>query len=102
MFDARLGGNGRLLAHSRTPFFDAARALLGDGADPAAWLTMMHAGRDDACLRARLGIAAKLTVEESAHGPVARSWRPASPSAVVASPMRSRGRGGGALAGVRP
>jgi hypothetical protein len=58
----------RLLATSRTPFFDSARRLIELGADPADMLTMRHAGSPTVSLHARVGVAARLTVSEKASG----------------------------------
>jgi hypothetical protein len=62
-FAARL--DGRVLVNSsRTPFLDAARRLIAEGADPSGIIIMRHRGSDVDALRARLGVAAGLTVEE--------------------------------------
>ncbi len=69
---------GELSGISRTPFFDAARVLLANGADPNEQIEMVwrRTGPDspkrnehepaDGCrsLKARIGVAAKLTVGE--------------------------------------
>jgi hypothetical protein len=47
----------------------AARVLVEKGYDPNVLLVMKHSGSDIVALRARLGKAAKLTVEEGPHGP---------------------------------
>jgi hypothetical protein len=88
-FAARLSGDNCVLAKSRTPFCDAARKLVDLGADPAATLVSVRAGSNTESLRAQLGIAAGLTVEESAFGPVFRRHRTGSPTPVGASPVRS-------------
>jgi hypothetical protein len=82
-----------LVEGSRTPFFDAARALLAAGlADPSDTLVMRHAGSAHDALRARVGVAAKLMVrEETTDGkPRFVPWTPhprASPDVPVgASP----------------
>src|SRR5262245_46726042 len=60
-FSARL--DGRLLVKSsRTPFCDAARLLIAEGLDPSCTLVMRHRGSEVDVLRARLGVAAGLTV----------------------------------------
>jgi len=87
-FTARLAGDHRTLAPSRTPFFDAARTLLAAGFDPAAPFAMMHARSAIVSLSATIGTAARYMVEESAHGPVLRRFRMAPLSAVEAPPMR--------------
>jgi hypothetical protein len=65
-FDARLAGSDQYLVEgSRTPFLDAARALLAAGlAAPDDMLVMRNAGSAHDALRARIGAAAKLTVNE--------------------------------------
>jgi len=88
-FTASVAGDDRLLARSRTPFLDAARELLGSGVDPATVLVMRHAGSTTESLRAAVGVAATLTVEESAHGPVFRRHRTTPPSAVGGASVRS-------------
>jgi hypothetical protein len=92
-FFARLAADDRLLARSRTPFFDAARTLIAAGFDPATRLTMMHAGCATESLSATVGPAVQFTVEESAHGPVLRRFRMASRGAVEASRTRLSERG---------
>lgn len=57
--------DGVLICTSRTPFFTAARQLITDGHDPTTIAVMRHAGSDFEAMRAPLGIAAKLTVEEN-------------------------------------
>jgi hypothetical protein len=67
-FAARL--DGRLLVRSsRTPFLDAARALIAEGVDPSTVLVTRHAGSEVDALRARLGVAAGLTVREDRGAP---------------------------------
>jgi len=85
-FDAHLEHHNSLLVTSRSPFLDSARHLVDAGFDPDAVLIMRHDGADHDALRARLGTAAGLTVEESAHGPIFRSFRNAPQSAVAAPP----------------
>ena len=69
--------NGEILViSSRQPFFDACRSLLNAGADPNSWVVMRHAGSDVEALRGKLGILAKLSVEDDRLGrPNFRSWR---------------------------
>jgi hypothetical protein len=75
-FSARFDGRV-LVASSRQPFLDAARVLLAEGRDPSIILTMRHAGNPTECLRARLGVAAGLTVrEEDGRPPRFARWRP--------------------------
>ena len=61
-----------LLGTSRTPFFESARKLLELGADPGDLVTMRHHGSNTVSLRARVGVAAKLTVIE--NGPRFAPW----------------------------
>jgi len=80
-FRAVLAGTGELqVESSRQPFMDAARVLIENGRDPGAVLVMKHAGTDAVALRARLGTAARLTVEEGDRIPRFRCWK-ASPHA---------------------
>ena len=61
--------DGRLLVKSsRTPFLDAARVLFAEGLDPETILVMRHHGSTVNALRARLGVAAGLTIRED-NGP---------------------------------
>jgi hypothetical protein len=75
-FEARLDDDNHVLCESRTPFFDAARKLVADGYDRNATLILRHAGSDMDCLKARLGTAASLSVEETDYGPKVRHWKP--------------------------
>jgi hypothetical protein len=79
--------NEVLVQNSRQPFFDAARVLVEKGYDSNVLLVMKHLGSDIAALRAQLGEAAKLRVEEGPHGPrfVARGTGPK--TRVVAPPI---------------
>jgi hypothetical protein len=64
----------RVLAHSRQPFLDAARELIALGCDPSAILLLRHAGSATVALRATVGGAARLTVDEDPR-PRFRRWR---------------------------
>jgi len=67
--------DGRVLVQSsRQPFLDAARVLVGEGHDPGAMVAMRHVGSAEDAMRARLGVAARLTVAEAATR-LAR-WKP--------------------------
>jgi hypothetical protein len=57
-------GPRMLVAGTRTPLLDCARELIRLGADPDAIVVMRHAGTSNDALRARLGTAAGLTVDE--------------------------------------
>jgi hypothetical protein len=85
-FDARCDGEV-IVARTRAPLLDSARALLAAGRDPDTIAVMRHAGSDIDALTARIGIAARFYVEESAHGPVLRCVRKASPGAVDRPPI---------------
>jgi hypothetical protein len=69
--------NDRLMVlSSRVPLLDACRALLAEGADANSWVIMRHAGSNIDAMRAKLGIAAKSTVEDDRLGrPNFRRWR---------------------------
>jgi hypothetical protein len=58
-----------LVCSSRHPFVDAARTLIEKGYDPTLTLEMKYAGSNLVALRARLGKAARLSVEEGVNGP---------------------------------
>ena len=83
-FDAWLDDGSTWLCTSRSPLLDAARVLIGLGHPPQTILKARHRGAANVSLRARLGLAAVLIVEESAHGPIFRRQRVAPQSAVVA------------------
>jgi hypothetical protein len=74
-FRGRLDGRV-VVASSRTPFCDSARALIAEGVDPAIRIVMRHAGSATDALTATVGVAAPLTVEDSDHSPRFRKWRP--------------------------
>jgi hypothetical protein len=73
LFSARL--NGRLLCKNRTPFCTAARSLLEQGYAPGSILTLRHIGSQTDCLRATIGAAARLTIEEGEWAPRFRPWK---------------------------
>lgn len=74
-FDARL--DGELICTSETPLFSACRVLLKAGkAQPDDRIVMRHAGSDHDALRARVGTAAGLTIEETGFGPKRRKYKP--------------------------
>jgi hypothetical protein len=72
-----------LVDSSRQPFLDAARVLIAAGYDPDSWLEGWRPGATAFALRARLGIAAGLTVDETKTG--FAKWKPFSSSAVASS-----------------
>jgi hypothetical protein len=91
LFDAHLDGR-RLVERSTTPFFDAARRLLAEGLDPSTRLIMRHSRSDTDALRATIGNAAKLTIEEGGRRPTFRPWK-ARQATAGASPMRQTEEG---------
>lgn len=84
-YQSRLDGDDRVLCISGTPFFDAARKLVAQGHDYDTILLLRHEGSETECLRAKLGMAASLTVEETGYGPQLRRWKPFSTLAVPPS-----------------
>jgi hypothetical protein len=87
-FQARLQqSNEVLVQNSRQPFVDAARVLVKRGQDPDALLVMKRLGSDIVALRAPLGKAAKLTVEEGPHGPRIVPVRTGPKTRVAAPPI---------------
>jgi hypothetical protein len=59
-------GDRIIVQSSRQPFLDAARVLVGEGHEPGTMVTMRHAGGTADAMRAKLGMAAGLTVAETA------------------------------------
>jgi hypothetical protein len=89
-FQATLGSTGALLvSSSRQPFVDAARVLIEKGYDPTVMLMMKHAGSDVIALGARLGKAARLSVEEGVNGPRFVPFRMGPKPCVDAPPVPS-------------
>jgi hypothetical protein len=87
-FQARLQhSNEVLVKNSRQPFLDGARLLVERGYDPSALLVMKHLGSDIVALRAPLGKASKLTVEEGPHGPRFVGFRTDLKTRVAAPPI---------------
>ena len=84
--------DGRQLCISRQPLLDAARILIGQGANPTDIIAMRHAGSPHDALRSTVGGAAALTVEEGEKvGPRFVRWKAFSRSDVQA-PVRSNAR----------
>ena len=75
--------DGMILGASRQPFLDAARVLIAAGYDPENWLEGWRPGATAFALRARLGIAAGRTVDETRT--IFAPWKAFSPSAVCSS-----------------
>jgi hypothetical protein len=57
-----------LIAPSRVPLLDAARALIARRADSNAWLIMRQAGSDTDCQRGKIGLLAQMTVRSNNYG----------------------------------
>jgi hypothetical protein len=91
-----LGGQQELLCVSRQPFLDSARKLLGFGHERRTLLVMQWTGSKGWALRAPLGVAAKLTVDE--HNGTFAKWKPLSRSAVRPRIAKSADQ----VLGVRP
>ena len=73
-FVAALGGQPLCCSHE--PLLAAARELTAAGIPPGTILTMRHAGSDVDALTVRLGVAARLTVEDGRNGtPRLRRWK---------------------------
>jgi hypothetical protein len=85
-FEVCCGGQ-LIVARTREPLLDGARALLAAGYHPDTIVVMRHAGSDVDVLTARIGTAARFYVEESGHGPVLRSVRKPPPGAVDRPPI---------------
>ena len=69
LFAARLDGSNEILCVSNTPLFSACRVLLARGlAKPDDVVVMRHVGADAIALRARVRVAAGLTVEDRPSG----------------------------------
>jgi hypothetical protein len=76
----RAYADGRMIvASSRQPLLDVARALMSQGHDPLTMLVLRHAGSGIDSLMATIGVAARLTVEERKDGtktPRFAPWKP--------------------------
>src|SRR5262249_3095268 len=108
-FDALIGD--RLLVQAtRQPLLDGACALLDLGADPDAGVVLQPAGSDTVSLRAKVGVAAKLTVAERAYGnaPQFERWTPGplsggeAPVAQIDEGVAGEPRGGRLMPPMRP
>jgi hypothetical protein len=67
LFDARIGDRV-VVQRTLQPLLDACRVLIAEGVDAKTRVVMRHEGRADDALRARVGVAAGLTVSEPSHG----------------------------------
>lgn len=85
-YEARLDDGRVLVSASTQPFLDAARKLIDIGLDPAALLAMRWLGSEIDCLTARIGVAAKLTVDEH-NGTRFAKWK-ALPRSAGSPPVR--------------
>ena len=74
MFTALVNGKVIVTA-SREPLCATARVLLAEGIETSISIAMKHAGSSTIALRAKIGTAAKLTVDEH-HGTVFARWKP--------------------------
>jgi hypothetical protein len=76
-YKAVLADGTVLLKSSRQPLLDGARALLAQGIDPETVLVMARKSTGTESLRAKVGDAAKLTVQEGDRvGPRFVKWKP--------------------------
>ena len=66
-FSARVNGKLTVIS-SRTPLLDACRCLLDAGADSNSWIVCRHADSETESLRGKIGILARLTVEDRPAG----------------------------------
>jgi hypothetical protein len=105
LWEARLEDGQVLVARSKTPFFDGARAMLSAGFDPGASTTMRHFGSphdsfEPISLAAAAGLAVTEAVAQSvrirAYRPYSSATdvrggksRPPAPAAVPASVVKS-------------
>jgi len=65
-----------LIGSSRTPFCEAARALLAAGCDSSISIVMRHAGCDSRFLQSTIGQTARLGIKGTPHGPLRRYGAP--------------------------
>ena len=63
---------------SRQPFLDVAPALMAEGHDPGITIVLRHFGNTTDTLKAELGVAARLSVDEGRTG--FRRWTPHPPT----------------------
>ena len=87
-FSAQLADSGRIIvASSRQPLLDSARALLNAGLPASVRIELWHRGADAWALRAPLRLAAGLNVAETPYGP--KFVRPSPPGEPGADRIRS-------------
>jgi hypothetical protein len=76
-FSAQLADSGRIIvASSRQPFLDSARALLNAGYLSSVRIELWHRGADAWALRSLLRVTAGLDVAETPFGPKFVRYRP--------------------------
>jgi hypothetical protein len=93
VYDARLFGQSEILCSSNTVFLDAARCLLNGGrATPDDTLIMQHDGSKTDALRAPVGVAARLSIEERVGGPHAVRFVPWKPIVLSGTFLGNRRR----------
>jgi hypothetical protein len=80
-FDAYI--DGRYVVTSASPFIDACRVLVAQGADPDMVVVMRHAGSDVDALRGRLGDVAGVRVHSAPDGRPKLATKP-----IAAAPYR--------------
>lgn len=85
LFEGRVDGE-LIVESTTTPFCDAARSLIAAGVDPTTEFVMRHSSRTDDVLRATVGAAAALTVEETGRGPRFRKFRSYDAPATLSRP----------------
>ncbi len=85
-YSARLPDGTELVSSSRQPLLDSARVLINWGYLPETRVEMWRPGASQFAMRAVLGVAARLTVDETRT--IFVPWKPFSSSA-MASPARS-------------
>jgi len=81
LFEVFLDGERIPIDRAHTPFLDAARWLLANGANPEAKLSGRMASSSHPGWCSTVGTSAKLRVAEAASGPVFRKWAPFSMTA---------------------
>jgi hypothetical protein len=103
IYDARLIGDAGILCSSEAPLVNAARILLkSEQAMPNDTITMRHKGSDTVALRAKVGRAAMLSVEDGDRRPIQFvRWKPLDVAAVTARKL-PKARGGAKPPGAHP
>jgi hypothetical protein len=73
---------------SRQPFLDVAPALMAEGHDPGITIVLRHFGNTTDILKAKLGVAARLSVDEGRT--TFRRWTPHPRSQDGQNPLQER------------